>query len=258
MLGKKKHKKWGTVYHALSKKPIDLAIVRLYNKATNALVQTRVTDVEGRFLFLVKEPGEYYINVIKQGFTFPTAYLRDEKIDIEYIGLYHGEAIKVSEDNVTITPNIPVDPIEERVLTNKAAIRAYIKERAHLAISGLGVVLSIVSFIVYPTVLMSLFLIAHIVLYLLFRRLAAPKRPKNWGIVYDAETKQPIKHAVMRVFDTRFNKLLETQVTDGQGRYSFLVGKNMYQLAAGRAGYADMRIARVDATKAEEVLNLDI
>ena len=68
-------------------------------------------------------------------------------------------------------------------------------------ISMAGIILTVISLIIYPTALMLGFLVAHILLYMLFRRVAAKRRPKSWGIVFDEKSKKPLKHAIVRVFD---------------------------------------------------------
>ena len=71
-------------------------------------------------------------------------------------------------------------------------------------------------------------LAVNVVMYALFRRMAVARKPKNWGIVYDEKSKKPLQNVVARIFDAKYNKLLETQVTDVRGRYAFLVGQNTY------------------------------
>lgn len=257
-LFRKKRKKWGVVYNSLTKVPVDLAVVRLYNKETRQLVQTKVTDAEGRYIMLVKEPGTYYLQVQKPNFIFPTDYLKEDRTDTEYVDLYHGEEIQVSEKGTVVTANIPLDPLEQPAIAETQAVKNFVKEKAQVTLSWAGIALSVVSFVIYPTVLITGFLLAHIAMYFLFRRLAVPKQPKSWGIVYDSETREPIKHAVIRIFDKKFNRLLETQVTDAQGRYSFLVGKNVYQVVAEKAGYSEAVVDELDLTKKEDIVNLDL
>ncbi len=254
----KKRKKWGVVYNALTKIPIDLALVRLYRKNDNMLVQTRVTDKEGRYIIIAKEPGKYYLSVTKPGFISPTRYLKDEKQDTKYLDLYHGEVIEVTEKDAVITANIPLDPAEKMVLPIKEVVRSYLLKNLRLIISYIGMVLALLIVIIYPTVITIGALILHVILFLIFRRMIVPAKPKRWGIVYDAENKAPLHQAIVRIFDTRFNKLLETQVTDRNGRYAFLVGKNEYQLLTEKEGYKPKEVKPVDLVKNEEIVNLDL
>jgi len=88
--------------------------------------------------------------------------------------------------------------------------------------------------------------------------LIVPPKPKSWGIIYDEKTKQPIGQGIVRIFETRFNKLLETQVTDAKGHYAFLVGKNEYELLAEKSGYEPKEIKPIDLIKKDQIVNLDL
>ncbi len=231
---RRRREKWGIVYNALSKQPVDLAVVRLLDPKTNQVRQTRITDAQGRFAFLAT-PGSYKIQVVKPGFTFPTTVLATEKVDIDLVDLYHGEPIE-TQGSVTLTPNIPIDPVE------KAEVPKTIIQRKRLRMlqQGLtigGMLVSIAALVIQPTWPMAGFTAAQFVAYALFRRLAVPPKPKNWGIVYDKTSRKPLGKVIVRIFDKKYNKLLETQVTDGDGKYAFFAGKNVYYVTADRQGY---------------------
>lgn len=90
---------WGIVFDSLSGKPIRGVIVRVFEKKYNKILQTKVTDNEGRFDFLVK-PGEYYMTAIKENYIFPSKKSG-----------YHGETINTQEKTEnTINVKIPMDP----------------------------------------------------------------------------------------------------------------------------------------------------
>ncbi len=257
-LFRKKRKKWGVVYNALSKVPVDLAVVRLFRKSDNTLVQTRVTDKNGRYILIVKESGEYYISVTKSGFVFPTKYLSSDKEDTKYIDLYHGEAVEVTAKDAAITANIPLDPAEKKIMPERQVIFGYLFKNLRLVISYVGLILATLIFLIYPTWITGISILLHIFLFTIFLRLIVPKKPKSWGIVYDQNTKEPLHYVIVRIFDIKFNKLLETQITDGKGRYSFLVSKNQYQLLAEKGGYQKKEIKPVDLVAKEEIVDLDM
>lgn len=48
-----------------------------------------------------------------------------------------------------------------------------------------------------------------------------PGRKRTWGTVYDSSTKRPVPFAKVQLFDPNA-RVLETRITDGQGRYGFL------------------------------------
>ena len=66
-IGRRRRKKWGVIYNALTKLPVDLAIVRLMDQS-GKVIRSVVTDKEGRY-FIVGE-GVYRVAVMKNGFVF--------------------------------------------------------------------------------------------------------------------------------------------------------------------------------------------
>jgi hypothetical protein len=56
---------------------------------------------------------------------------------------------------------------------------------------------------------------------------------------------------VVRIFDKRFHKLLETQITDKDGKYAFFAGPNVYMLMADKAGYEAYHSPDLDLTQAK-------
>lgn len=234
LFGKKKREGWGVVYNSFTKLPVDLALVRLLDK-NKKVKQSRVTDTKGRYIFVV-EPGEYHIEVTKNGFVFPSVLLKDVKTDGKMVDIYHGELINVTDSSVTITPNIPLDPAGE----NKTPSRIIWEKRWRVLQHGIslsGLILAAISVYIAPVWYMWLILGAHVSLYLVFNYFIKPKKPQGWGIVYDKTTHKPIANAVVRLFTQEYNKLVSTQVTDSKGRYTFLVGPSNYYLTSEKQGY---------------------
>lgn len=248
ILFKKKRKKFGVVYDSITKKPVDLAILRLYEQNTNKLIQTRVSDKDGRFAFIV-DPGTYYIKAFKKEYLFPTVVLQNQKEDVFYIDLYHGENISVTE-KVTITPNIPLDP-EKATEPAKKVLVVHALRKFQKVLALLGPLATLVILMIKPSWIWVLLLALHILLYIIFRRLAMPGKPKSWGIVADNIDKKPLNRAVVRLYDSKYNKLLETQVTDNQGRYGFIAGKNIYYITAERRGYQPEKTNNIEQNKIE-------
>lgn len=240
LLGKRKRQAWGQVYNTLTRLPVDLAMVRLVDAKNNRVIQSRVTDKEGRYVFLVA-PGEYLIEVVKQGFAFPSQLLKGAQSDGRMVDIYHGETIRAAEDGVMITPNIPLDPIGFSKTPRRIVWEGRLRIIQHV-ISIIGIVATIVSFVISPTWYIGGFLIAHIVLYGMFFRYIKPQKPKGWGIVYDADTKEPVGKAVARLFTKQYNKLVSAQVTDSKGHYSFLAGPSEYYVTVEKIGYAPGRV----------------
>lgn len=91
---------WGTVYDSKNGKPVDLALVRLMRADNKKVIESKVTDHEGRFGFVIT-PGEYLLSVLKEKYHFPS------KIDKSG---YHGDKFLVkSETDGLVKINIPID-----------------------------------------------------------------------------------------------------------------------------------------------------
>lgn len=245
LLSSKRRKGWGTVYNSITKKPVDLALVRLYNAQSNQLVKSRVTDVDGRYMFLVDE-GDYYLQVQKPGFEFPSKLLNSAKEDDSYVDLYYGEKFSVrTGERGVITANIPLDQ-QEINLTDKQILKKHFKFRSLWRLSYLGPIFAVTYFIVFPSVLAGLFAALHLFLLLFFRRLAEWKKPKSWGRVYEKGSRKPLSKTVTRVFSPEYNRMLEFYVTDNRGRYGFLAGGNKYYVTADKDGYSSIKTDIID------------
>ncbi len=244
-IARRKRKAFGVVYNAITKVPIDLATVRLYDAATNRLVRSMVTDAHGQYFFLAM-PGQYRLVVAKHGLTFPSAYLRDVKDDGAYLDVYSGQIIEVTEANASITANIPLDPAEGVPRTARGLRWYRFLRRFQFGFSLSGVLLSFGVWFVAPSMVTMMLAVAQVITFLLFWRLAVPRAPHGWGIVSDTSTRRPVGNAVVRLFEPKYNKLVETALTDARGRYSFLVGPNEYIVRTDKDGYDEHTVRPID------------
>ena len=251
---RRKRKGYGIVYNAIGKMPIDLALVRLYQlthdeeatPSSGRLLQSRVTDKGGRYFFLVS-PGRYRLTVTKAGFDFPSVYLTGERTDGQYLDVYHSEVIDVTASDVVITANIPMDPSQaQKYQAASSVVRKSRLRTLQHSVAVVGIVAAIIFAVIRPTVFSIGMIVAQACLYLLVRRLATPYKPVSWGIVYAKDTGRPLSRVVARIFEPKYNKLLETQVTDSKGRYAFLLGANEYFAIFNKEGYQTTEIKPID------------
>ncbi|MFH1404851.1 MAG: fibronectin type III domain-containing protein [Patescibacteria group bacterium] len=252
---RRKRKGYGVVYNSISKEPVDLAIVRLRRVNDNKLLSTRVTDKGGRYFFLV-QAGQYQIEVTKPGFVFSSEYLKEVTDDKIYMDVYHGEPIEVTENNAVITANIPVDPVQVQNGLHprkKMAIRLRTIQRFVALVGVLG---AIVFAVLRPTAVAFVMIAVQCGLYLLVQRLTIVKKPKSWGIVYDRQTGRPLSNVVARIFEPKYNKLLETAVTDSKGRYSFLLGPDIFFATFDKDGFNRHEIRPIDYQGVDEPTEL--
>ena len=235
LLRKRKEYAWGVVYDSQKKLPLDLAIVRLIDEQTGRTVQTRVTDKAGRIFFFAAK-GTYRLEVSKAGFVFPSQQLAGEREDGRFANLYFGQRFTVSESGQVINPSIPLDPAGVDV-DDKQFVKHFIRNRLRYSISVAGLVFTMAAFAAKPSILIGVLFVVNLALYYVFRRITYPKQPAEWGTVKDEKTGRPVAYAVLRLFSTPYNKLVETRVADKRGRYNFMVGQNVYYLTATSKGY---------------------
>lgn len=72
---------------------------------------------------------------------------------------------------------------------------------------------------------------------LLFAFLGFKKRRRNWGVIYDSVTKQPLDPAYVVLSDLQGNEVASS-ITDLDGRYGFLVAPGIYRMSAGKTHYS--------------------
>jgi hypothetical protein len=254
LLFKKKRKGWGVIYNSLTKEPIDLAVIRLYNKNTDQLVKSKITNKKGQYNFLVNE-GEYYIKVVKPNFDFPSKILAEVSEDKQFVDIYHGGTINIAEGKEgVIIANIPIDT-SDVVESDKKIVAKKRRNNFGKAVSSAGPLFSVVSLIVSPSWLVGAFFVIHVLLFILFRRLAAVKAPKSWGVVYDKAKNSGMAKAVVRIFSAKYNKVLEVQVTNGQGQYGFITNTDadsVYYITSNKEGYREYKSDSLDMSKKDE------
>lgn len=255
---RRKRNATGIVYHAITKVPIGLAVIRVFTE-DGKLIKSLVSDPKGHFSIKLAK-GRYSIQVIKEGFIFPSEYLKDRKSDASYVDLYTGGLIEVEKDDAVLSINIPLDPnsvsnADLRKLYLRRFFRIFQTIAAHV-----GIVVAVFVVIVQPSTLSYVLLALQILLYIGTRILIAPHGSRGWGLVVDAKTGKPIRQAVVRLFEPKFNKLIETQITDRKGRYSMTAGPNAYYLTSQKEGYEQGKVDNIDYSNKTEpdVIAVDI
>ncbi len=231
---------WGVVYDSLSKLPIDLANVRLVQAASGQIVQTKVTDNQGRFIFIVG-PGEYRVEVYKPKFVFPSQLFLKIQQDGHKADLYHGNIIKISDGNGVIALNIPIDASGEHAKPVSYWVQS-VSDNFRLIISWFSFLLASLIYIIFlEQIFLVLFEVQGVLFILLWLSLGS-KKLKRWGTVYDLSNRKSIKGVAVSLFNTQFNKHVISQTTDQRGRYYFVVGDGDYYLTFKHPGFVEDRL----------------
>jgi hypothetical protein len=244
LLRRKKYKRWGTVYNAYTKEPVDLATVRLIDASTSKIMHSQVTDIWGRY-FMSGVPGELKLEVDKQGYSGLSKILEGKNEDIKYANLYHGELLKIEDENTQINYSIPLEP-DQHVKETSKLIKEKIVQTAQQIIALSGLIMTGGSLIISPKPSIFGFLLVHILIYFMSRRFSRVEKLDSSGTVTEKGTGRPIKMAVVRIFDVAYNKLVNTKLTDNKGRYAVLVGPSKYYVTYEKPGYEQKKSSVLD------------
>lgn len=231
----RRRKPWGRVYNEFTKKPISGASIKLLEPEFQKLKDTQNTDKDGRFGFLIA-PGAYYLIISKRGFkelkTALVVIKEGEELNLE---------IALVSETETISHEKPLRIILKKVLRFIEKINPWIL--------AAGTVISVIVAIIVPTIfnfiVVGIYAILDISKYLLSK-----KTLKSFGQVLNKGTKQPLELAVIRIFDADKNWLLNSQVTDSEGRFKFLVTTGEYYVTCAKSGYQPFTSQVLKITKA--------
>ncbi len=258
--GLRRPKAWGEVYNSLTKLPIDLAIVRLVDNMKNMVVESKVTDQFGRYFFLPKF-GDYKLEVIKNGFIFPSLIMWGSTNDDEKGEIYRGDTLNINDENKAITINLALDPREELVDSKliRQLKRKKLYKKLNILGSWTGFIATTIAFIVKPTILIASFIGIHLLVQFIIKRFAKPKKPKSYGSIKDKNTGKPIKDVIVRLYSKQYNKLISTQITENKGTYAFMVGRGQYYLTYEKAGFETQTVSVVIKPDTKEAfINSDV
>ena len=229
----KRKKPWGVVYDSVTKQPLDPAYVVL--KSMEGLdVATAITDLDGRYGFVVPEPGNYSLYVQKTNYMFPSQKLVGQDHDELYRDLYFGEHFSITTSGEFVAKNVPMDP--EKFDWNEFA-----KKSQHLMkfysvrekwFSRISLFFFAVGFIVSSLAVLFAMTKGNIAIFLLYvvlffvRVFGLKSRP--FGSIISKETKQPIPYTIIRISQASTGVEIMHRVTDAIGRYYCLLPNGDY------------------------------
>lgn len=220
LLVKEEHRPWGIVYNERTGKPVAFAVVRLL--AQNERIAEKVTDLQGRYSFVVQD-GTYTLSVLQD------KYKPFEK------------RVTVKQESAgTVDWDVPLREGEVTGFSIRIKLKNFLSDgRESIPKMSLyfyigGFLFSIVATIISP-ILFNFLVILFYILEGIFHILKGAKR--GWGKVYDSSTKQGIGYVFVRVFDPLEKKLINTLITEKDGKYMFLIDPGNYLILAQKQGY---------------------
>ncbi len=233
---RRKRRPYGVVYDAETKQPLDPVYVTVYDAITNKVIDTKITDIHGRYGFLLPV-GTYRMSAQKTHYQFPSQKNAHAQSDGVYDDLYFGDVFSITNENsnMAVTMNIPMDKLEndwnqeekKRMglfdwFTRNSKLWSIIS----LILFAIGFAFSIFALTVYP----NAWNIIVFILYVIFTILQVVGiRPITTGTVTD-QFGAVLPYSVVRVWNAHLGTQIAQRVTNDKGQYYLLVAKGEYYL----------------------------
>ncbi len=231
---------WGLVYNSKNSSPIAFAVIRVVSLIDNKIIKTTVSDLDGRYGFIL-DPGKYRLEVEHQDFKFPvvdaTAFALQNDNQV-----YRGDEISVS--GVTnVNFNIPMESKEykkgfslkklRKIWLNSGIVKLTQNMYFIYTLFVINILMVIDQFywlFLASSIYYGIFVVIHLVAY--FR-----KPSRTWGVVVDSKSNNPIPYAFVKVFNKTNGVLVDSKITDINGRFQFYPANGDYSLLVQAKGY---------------------
>ncbi len=252
---KKRKTGWGVVYdYANNNRPIAFAVVRLLDASSGNVLDETVTDLDGRYRFNAFE-GSYKLVVEHSDYQM----VNQTSAGKDLLGKYLGGAINFRESR-TIAYDIPM---QYKFMAKRGSVLTILDKLKlftiglGLIINIIGVILIILSLAVNPSILnfgILLVNVAVITLVVIIKRLYW----RDWGRVLTLADNNGVSGVFVRLFDTKDNKLINTQVSDNSGRFGFILDEGNYVITADSDKYESSGEVEFSVSKEGSVIKKNI
>lgn len=240
-LDRRRKKKWGIVYDAVTKKPITRAVVRLVEQTTGKVIDTAVSDAKG-IVRLSASPGTYVVQAVHPAYKFPSELVKLPS-DGGYANVYRGEPLTITETQTTLLVSIPLDPLElTPAMKRRVQGMAFIENAGNygsLTILTVGMIYSSYAALAYPHAFN--YIAVGIYSFLLLSKAALVFiKPKVAGTVHTVGGKA-VSGLEIGLFDAEFKNLVYRTFTNSKGQYTFFVNNGIYLLKIMDERYSILR-----------------
>ena len=246
---RKKKDRWGVVIDSDLGKPVAQAVVQVFDAQFNQLKETQVTGTDGQFGFLLPT-GKYYIIASEAGFVFPAR--KKPPITLrEGERIYLGEEFEITDQDPEKIPHIvvPIDR-EEKAPAGNAVLKRY-WDQAIEFFDRIGFVFLFISgaintylLLLAPGKLNIIFEVLYLLLFILkFYILLSHQR--GIGSVVDRSSRKMLDLSIVRLYDAKTNRIVQTKVTNKNGRFFILAPKGEYTASISKPGYKTLLINKL-------------
>lgn len=224
LLGIRKLKKIGVVCDSLTKQPIARAIIRIFNRDTNKIIGTAVSDIRGYFWVPIeKVPAR--LTVQRVGYVFPSAIVLSKE-DVPYKNV-----VREIVDDLTEPMSIPLDP-ESRIIWHVKFWR-FVKNTFYFVNNFLLVAfvfLNIYFYMINRNVFSLIgFICGIFIVFVKFINWLLINRNVRSGVVkYSDGT--VAEGVVIDLIDLEFNQLVQRRITNKLGKYLLYIPPGKYSI----------------------------
>lgn len=231
---KKKGRPYGYVYNSVTKSPLSLAIIRVFNME-GTLVTTAVTNTYGVFN-LELESERYKITAVKGGYSFPSTIITGNT-DGSISNVYDGNIVNIDQKSIEKL-SIAMDPTDETV-NGITLLGVKLSRFLSIFVSLLFVLGAIYSCYVvsvapipYNLFILSLYLVTA------FAYLMSYLKSSKVGKVKLSD--EPISGIQVALKLVDLDKVVDTRYTDDDGKYSFVATPGKYEIVVNDKRYEEV------------------
>lgn len=255
-LKKKKRHKYGVVYDSITKEPVNVAVVRVFDEQ-NKLISTVVTNVYGIFDLDIPD-GKYKFEVVSGDHTFPSKAVIGFE-DLPYHNIYRGGYVPYSSGEISI----PIDKKDKGFIAKIfASGRSLFHSIINLLLRVLfvaGFLMAIIAIVKASTTFSWIIIILYLLSLLVMLYINIRDR-RSYGKVTDRNG-EPLEGLELGLKEVEFGTLYTKRVTDENGKYRFILPEGEYRLEVLNSNYTleDSRDTRIKVAKGKiKILNKDI
>lgn len=239
---RKVEKPWGVVTDVSTGKPIPFAICRVYISGSLSLVSQTVTDLEGRYGFVLN-PGKYRLEVSQSGFNKQVSELSISDQKGSYI-----KDVKL----------LPLGAGDVNTMNFFSRMQLWFQRqyaRFSNFLFGLGFLFSSLALLFSPNIINAIiFAIYGVILgTIIYTRLRARNK---FASVIDSETNLRIPYVNVKIFDPNTWELVDTVSTNDNGLFDYWGSPGEYALLAVKRGYKFPSKNNADLTFSEKYHSL--
>ncbi|MEI7579722.1 MAG: 6-bladed beta-propeller [bacterium] len=211
-------KKWGIIYDNNTNEPIPFARISLIDKNTGEILQTAISDLQGKYGFPFTK-GNYLLQVAH------SKYLLNTKT----ISLIN-ESIVALDFALTASANKSEFEFQQFLTENGYKLNTIL--------FGIGFLLAFLAFIYNQNILSFLILLIYFIFIAFNSYKLLIERGNSWGHVQESNTNRRLAGVFVRIFSIKENQQIDVQMSDQEGRFSFKLEPGKYMVLADKKGLA--------------------